>query len=304
MKSPPPFTTFLAERKWKSYSGVLLSVIGCSFSPSQALGRYCSGSYYPVLPRVCRLQRAPCFLGAGGDPGGGGVLEEPNVGDRADPTGHGRERLGHGRDTGEVQVAHEAFFPGVGVPPRVYSDVYGDDALTDVFLFNEPRYAGSHYQDVGLLRELRLAPCVVGVLVARDHGRVAQEPQGDGRLADVVGPPDEDHVAAGGELRRVPPRADKIPVEHVECGRRCGRYIAGTPERQQPRLHRVDRLYVLKRIERSVHGRLGDVVRQRLQDEDARYAGVRLQLPDGSYHLRLLGVDREPLAGVAVPQLA
>jgi hypothetical protein len=27
MKSPPPLTRFLAERKWKSYSGVLLSVI-------------------------------------------------------------------------------------------------------------------------------------------------------------------------------------------------------------------------------------------------------------------------------------
>lgn len=31
MKSPPPLTTFLAERKWKSYSGVLRSVIGSSF---------------------------------------------------------------------------------------------------------------------------------------------------------------------------------------------------------------------------------------------------------------------------------
>src|SRR5215210_703400 len=33
MKSPPPLTTFLAERRWKSYSGVLLSVIRRSFPP-------------------------------------------------------------------------------------------------------------------------------------------------------------------------------------------------------------------------------------------------------------------------------
>src|SRR4028119_1138993 len=212
MKSPPPFITLLAHRTRERQGGVLLSVLGRSFPPCEALGSYCSDSYYPGLPRVCRLQRAPCFLGAGGDPGGGGgVLEEPNVAARAGPTGPGRERLGHGRDTGEVQVAHEAFLPGVGVPPRVYSDVYGDDALTDVFLLDEPRRAGGHYQDVGLLRELRQAPCVVGVLVARDHGRVAQEPQGDGRLADVVGPPDEDHVAAGVGRPRVPHRAGTAP---------------------------------------------------------------------------------------------
>src|SRR5829696_3283234 len=57
MKSPPPLTTFLAERKWKSYSGVLLSVIGRSSPSPQTHGRVLYRFSRPHPPR--RLRRTP-----------------------------------------------------------------------------------------------------------------------------------------------------------------------------------------------------------------------------------------------------
>src|SRR3712207_2915648 len=51
MKSPPPLTTFLAERKWKSYSGVLLSVIVSSSPSPPTHGRVLYRFLRPHLPR-------------------------------------------------------------------------------------------------------------------------------------------------------------------------------------------------------------------------------------------------------------
>ena len=59
----------------------------------------------------------------------GGVPEQPDVGDRPDASGHGRDRLrllGHAL---EVEVADEAHLAGLLVVHRVDADVDGDHAL-------------------------------------------------------------------------------------------------------------------------------------------------------------------------------
>src|SRR5215204_4451675 len=53
MKSPPPLTISLAERRWKSYSGVLLSVIG------RLLSLDATHVSYTAAPPPGSLTRAP-----------------------------------------------------------------------------------------------------------------------------------------------------------------------------------------------------------------------------------------------------
>src|SRR5215210_1623411 len=63
MKSPPPLTRFLAERKWKSYSGVLLSVIGSSSPSPQTHGQ--------ILYRISQNRPPRCLRRTPPRPGSG-----------------------------------------------------------------------------------------------------------------------------------------------------------------------------------------------------------------------------------------
>ena len=105
--------------------------------PPRRSSKYCINLYNTI--RGHRLQRAPGCLGAGGDPGGiGGILEEPHVGYRAAASRDRRERLGSGRDRGEIQIAYETLFAGAGIPHRVYTNIYGNNPLTDIFILMSP----------------------------------------------------------------------------------------------------------------------------------------------------------------------
>ena len=129
------------------------------------------------------------------------------------------------------------------------------------------------------------------------------EPEPHGRLADVVRAPDENELEPVVEHARPPAALLDVPVEEVEGRRRRGGRESRLAERQQPGVLRVERLDVLQRVERAVDLRLGNLPRDRPQDEDSAHAGIGVELADEGEHIRLLDVARQRFRDVAAAEL-
>jgi hypothetical protein len=143
------------------------------------------------------------------------------------------------------------------VADDVDPDVHDDRARLEHVARDEPGSSRGDHHDVGFA-DLRGE--IVRPRVADGHRRVLAEQEQGRRLADHVGPADDDGMATD--------ERDPGALQELDGGMRGRRQEAVVPEGQEARVERMDAVDVLRRIEDLDDRRQWDPLGKRHLDDD------------------------------------